>query len=174
MRSLGWSLKPLSTQHTVKHFKCGKHELDLWLQRWAHRNQATNATRTTVLVDDPDPQVRGFYSLSATVIEIAHLPPDVRKDLGLRYPAPAVLLAQLAVHRDLRGQGWGKALLVHALRTALDASTLVGAFAVAVDAVDEEAQRFYEKYDFLPLDRDVRTHGRHLFLPMSAIPRKPA
>jgi GNAT superfamily N-acetyltransferase len=165
---VAWSIKPLSRDHISKGFKCGHHQLDFWLQRHAIRNEFSNISKTRVLLRDDSPAVLGFYSLSAATIEIDHLPLEIRAELALRYPAPAILLAQLAIHRDLHRQGLGKALLVHALRTARQASELVGAMAVAVDAIDNPAMEFYARHGFSKMEK----LGLHLLLPMSAIPVK--
>jgi GNAT superfamily N-acetyltransferase len=132
----------------------------------ALRNQQNNVSRTRVLVDD-GPSVLGFYSLAATILELDCLPPDLRNVINIRYPAPAILLAQIAIHRDLQGQGLGKALLAHSLQTAAEAADRIGAMAVAVDAIDDEAQTFYSRFGFVPLVKA----GRHLFLALSSIPR---
>ena len=127
-------------------------------------NEKSNATRTRVLVDSASPEVMGFYSLSAGSIDIALLPSDVRTKLRLNYPAPTILLSQLAVHRNVHGKGWGRILLVDAIRTAYKASLNIGAYAVAVHALDVQAKAFYEKYGFVQMPENAL----HLFLPMSA------
>jgi GNAT superfamily N-acetyltransferase len=119
-----------------------------------------------VLLETNAARIVGFYSLSATIIDLGHLPDDIKAQLGLRYPAPAILLAQLAVDRELHGRGLGKAMLAHALRIANDASELIGAMAIATEAIDDDARRFYEHHGFRPLARA----GTHLFLPMTAVP----
>jgi GNAT superfamily N-acetyltransferase len=73
---------------------------------------------------------------------------------------PTIRLARLAVDSRFRGKGLGADLLVHALRTALRASTQVGAFAVEVDAKDAAAVAFYIHHGFTGLEDD----SRHLYL----------
>jgi GNAT superfamily N-acetyltransferase len=164
---LARSVHPINDTHDCRQFKCGKHPLDRWLSGHALRNEKNNVSRTRVLVDEGGPKILGFYSLAATILELDCLPPDLRSTINIPYPAPAILLAQLAVHRDIQSQGIGRALLAHALQTAADAADRIGAMAVAVDAIDEGAEDFYTRFGFLSLAKD----GRHLFLPLSGIPR---
>jgi GNAT superfamily N-acetyltransferase len=163
---LGWAIESISPSHVAKAFKSNHHSLDFWLQRHALQNEQNGIARTRVLIRGDSPTILGFYSLAATTIQIDELPPEIRQRLAIRYPAPAILLGQLAIHRELHRQGLGGLLMAHALRTARQASELVGAIAVAVDAIDNPAVDFYRHYGFSPLKRD----GRHLFLPMSGIP----
>ena len=68
-----------------------------------------------------------------------------------RYPAPVMLIGQLAVDKSVQGQGLGQILLMHALKRAIRVSSEMAIFAVRVDALDEESKRFYLKYGFIPL-----------------------
>jgi ribosomal protein S18 acetylase RimI-like enzyme len=56
-------------------------------------------------------------------------------------------------------------LLVDALRRAQHLADQIGIRAVEVDAINEAARAFYEKYGFVRL----RDDSRHLFLPMRVI-----
>ncbi len=64
-----------------------------------------------------------------------------------------------------RGKRLGETLLLHALRNALSASETLGAFAVDVWAVDDDARAFYERYGFVPLE----DNPSHLYLPMNTV-----
>jgi hypothetical protein len=52
-----------------------------------------------------------------------------------------------------------------ALRRSLDTSRTIGSTAVITDAKDDDAHRFYEKYDFRPFEGIPR----RLFLPMATV-----
>jgi len=60
------------------------------------------------------------------------------------------LLARLAVDKNEKGTGLGKALLKDALARIAQAADIVGARAVLVHAIDEPARKFYEHFDFEP------------------------
>jgi hypothetical protein len=49
----------------------------------------------------------------------------------------------------------GEALLMDALRRVIDAASVLGCVAVIVDAKDEDAERFYAKYDFVTVAADA-------------------
>ena len=55
--------------------------------------------------------------------------------------------------------------MIDALQRALGLSDKLGIYAVEVDAIDQQAKTFYEKYGFVPLlDNEF-----HLFLPITTI-----
>ena len=116
-----------------------------------------------VPVADPG-QIAGFYTLSATTIELEKLPPEFTKKLP-RYPhLPATLLGRLARALEFEGQGIGDLLMVDALTRAYESSSVIGSVAVVVDPKDEKAARFYGAFGFQPLD------GQKMFLPMKVVP----
>ena len=63
-------------------------------------------------------------------------------------PIPVILLGQLAVDLDYQGRGLGGDLIVDAGRRALAAADLIGARAIIVQALDDEAGNFYERFGF--------------------------
>src|ERR1700674_1836361 len=67
-----------------------------------------------------------------------------------KHPIGVILLARLAVDRNERGAGLGKTLLVDALSRALTAADAIGARAILVHAIDDEAIAFYKKFGFEP------------------------
>jgi len=97
----------------------------------------------------PDGAIAGFYTLSATAVDAADLPPDAVRKLP-RYPQlPATLLGRLAVDQRFQGQKLGRFLLADAMRRAH--ASEIASFAVVVDAKDDGAKRFYEGESFVPL-----------------------
>lgn len=135
----------LDETHDVDGFSCGKPQMDRWLRHHALKNQALNATRTYVTCEGK--VVRGYFSIAPSSVEFINIPPRFQDGLA-RYPVPVILLARLAVDEALHGQGIGASLLYEALHRALQASRAIGGVAVVVDALDEQARAFYEKYDF--------------------------
>nr|WP_244374927.1 GNAT family N-acetyltransferase [Nitrobacter winogradskyi] len=111
----------------------------------------------------PDRAIGGYYTLSSTALKLAELPAQATRKLP-RYPSvPATLIGRLAVDRRHQGKGYGRFLLADALYRALRSE--IAAFAVIVDAKDENARRFYERESFLPLpDQPMK-----LFRPMGDI-----
>ncbi len=107
--------------------------------------------------------IGGYYTLSATGVNLEDLPAQITRKLP-RYPlVPATLVGRLAVDRRHRGKGYGRFLLADALSRSVRSE--IASFAVIVDAKDASARRFYERESFLPFpDQPMR-----LFLPMADI-----
>lgn len=140
---------PLDASHDLSQFSCGKPETDDWLRGYSLTNMGLGATRTYVTCEAGGSVVRGYHSLAASSIEFQKAPRKARKQLG-RYPIPVVLLARLAVDQRFQGRGAGAALLIDALRRSYAAAQIIGARGVLVDALDDDARAFYERYDFEP------------------------
>jgi predicted N-acetyltransferase YhbS len=59
-----------------------------------------------------------------------------------------ILLARLAVDKSFKGRGLGKELLRDAMLRTLNAADIAGLRAIVVDAKDESAKTFYQRYGF--------------------------
>jgi GNAT superfamily N-acetyltransferase len=143
-------------------FICGKESLDQYFQRQITQDARRHLATPFVMVM-PDGAIAGFYTLSSTAVRLNDLLEDVAKRLP-RYPlVPATLISRLAIDRRHHGQGFGSFLFLDALHRC--SRSEVAAFAVVVDAIDDEARGFYLHHSFLPLpDSPYR-----LFRPMSDI-----
>lgn len=154
---------PLAARHDVVGFDCGVPSLNAWLAEQAMRAQQSGTARTFVwsTAEAPD-QVRAYFSLAPTELARASL----SRGLSSGYSTvPGYLLARLAVHRDLRGSGYGGQLLVDALSRAALASQNGGGRLVVVDAIDDAAAAFYRHYEFTP----VKGNPRRLVLKMANV-----
>lgn len=138
--------EPLSERHDISHFDSGMDSPNLWLQRKARLNEAKGGTRTYVVCDDD--RVIGFYSLAASAVERRRVSSRVGRSMP--EPIPVILLGQLAVDANYQGRGLGADLLVDAGKRVLAAAGMIGVRALIVQALDEEAKRFYERFGFLP------------------------
>ncbi len=152
----------LTKTHDRQSFDCGVPSLNQYLQRSARQNQDKDIGRTHVLVDEGQNRIWGYYTLSSATIDFDEYPESARLPL---YPIPAILLARLAVDQSRQGEGLGRDLLLHALSVARRHADIIAAAAVVVDALDDAAQAFYEKYGFQTLNKP----GRHLYLTMKKI-----
>ncbi len=136
-------------------FRCGKHPLDDYFARHALANDQAGIGRAYVSRkstgdDEALPRVLGFYTLSMASFASHALAPALVKKMP-RYPMPVALIGRLAVDERARGRRIGERLLVDALQRVVDASELLGCLGIIVDAKDEDAERFYVKYDFITL-----------------------
>src|ERR1035438_6141589 len=139
-------VEKLSGNHPVKAFKSGKHSLDLFLKRYAFKNQEADSSQTYVV--HRNASVVGYYSLTVGSVDRHDCPPGVAADMPPGYPIPVILLARLAVDRKEQGRGLGAALLKDAFYRIASAAEIVGARAVFVHAIDSEAKSFYERFNF--------------------------
>lgn len=151
-------------------FRSGKHPLDDYFRRHALPNDEGSIGLAYVVpasVDDVAaglPTVIGFYTLSMAAAVSADVGSAISRKLP-RYPMPVALLGRLAVDERARGRGLGEAMLVDALLRVVAAAEIIGCLGVVVDAKDEDAERFYEKYDFITVDG--RSWPRRMFLPIN-------
>ena len=158
-------IEPLGSHHDRAAFVCGKPPLETYFSRQARQEMERRVSVTYVLSGAEPADVAGYYTLAATSVLLNDLPTDVARRLP-RYPAvPATLLGRLAIATKYQGQRLGELLLMDALRRSWDNSRSIGSTAVITDAKDDEAQRFYEKYNF----RSFGGMPRRLFLPMATV-----
>lgn len=143
-------------RHEVAGFACGEESLDRWLRRFAGQGERRDSTRTFV-VTDGDGAVRGHYTLAAGQIEHAQATGTVRRGLSRHFPIPVAILARLAVDTRSQGHGLGARLLSNALERVGRAAQDVAVRAVVVNAIDERAAGFYERFGFRSLGMAPRT-----------------
>lgn len=143
-----------SKRHETATFSCGQPSLDLWLRAYASQGQRRDASRTFVVTESG--AVAGYYTLVACEIEHPTATAAVRKQMARGFPIPGVLLARLAVDHRHQGAGLGRSLLLDALARIERASRELGIRAVLVDAINDDAARFYERYGFEPSELDAQ------------------
>ncbi len=141
-------VEPLASIHDRAAFSCGVPALDRYLREQAGQDAKRRVAAPFVALD-PNGRLIGFYTLSATSIQMAELPPELAKRLP-RYPRlPATLLGRLATDTSARGIGLGRFLLVDAMFRTLRSE--IASFAFVVDAKDEAAAAFYKREGLIPL-----------------------
>jgi ribosomal protein S18 acetylase RimI-like enzyme len=156
---LAIAIEPLGKQHSRAAFSCGQPALDDWFRRRASQDEKRNVARVFVAVDD-EVGIIGFYSLSSFTLAIDDLPEEIARKLP-RYDAiPAALIGRLARDQQVRRRGIGELLLADAVRRILDAGRSLAVFAIVVDAKDDDAVAFYERFGF----RRFPTRSGRLFL----------
>jgi len=157
--------EPLGTQHDRASFASGNDELDRYFREQAAQDQKRGVARPFVVVEIATGTVAGYYTLSATSVDLRALPAQITKRMP-RYPTvPTTLLGRLARDLRYRGRGIGQLLLTNALRRSYDTSQQVASVGVVVDAIDDGARAFYEDYGFNRFpDQEHR-----LILPMRTI-----
>lgn len=155
----------LAAHHDRALFTCGVESLDNYLRMYAGQDVRRMANSVFVLVDPHEPAaVLGYYTLCATAISQGDVPAAARKHVP-RYPlVSATLLGRLAVARVHQGRGFGKLLVVDAMRRPYASARAVGSSMLVVDAIDEQVVAFYEANGFVRLSASLR-----LALPIATI-----
>ena len=156
-------IKSLDRIQDRNSFDCGVEPLNDYLKKYALQNQKKDSARTYVATNEKN-QIIGYYTLVFGSVSIEETTPEISAGLG-KYPIPIILLARLAVDRNQKGKGLGKALMRDALLRAVRASEIAGLRAFLVHAKDASAKTFYEKLGFQPSPHNEF----HLFLKMSDI-----
>lgn len=162
---MDWREEPIGRHHDRKSFDCGIPALNEYLDRYARQNHESGGAKTFLAVSPAAPmRVLGYYSISPGSIEFARVPERLTKKLG-RYDVPVFRLGRLAVDRSIQGQGLGDDLLLAAGARALAVAAEVGGVALAIDAKDERAAKWYERFGALALLDDPPK----LILPLAVI-----
>lgn len=155
-------IKTLAPNDDRMAFNCGVEALDRYFQQQATQDMRRRVAACFVAVTDND-RIAGFYTLAAASALLGDLPQTLSKKLP-RYPSvPTVRMGRLAVDLTCKGIGLGAALLADALDRS--SRSEIAAFALVVDAKDEQAARFYRHHGFIPFP----DNSMALFLPFETL-----
>jgi GNAT superfamily N-acetyltransferase len=158
----------LEPAHDIGAFDCGRPELTSWLKERALRAAESETARTFVVCREAG-RVVAYFSLAAGAVAHVHAETRERAPRRLRQnapdPVPVIILGRLAVDRSEQGRGLGSALVSEAMRRAVQASSLIGARALLVHALDAPLVAYYQSLGFTPFSPASRT----LYLPMKTI-----
>ena len=157
-------VEPLDSQDRMD-FACGVSALDEYFRTRVTQDVKRRVANCFVVVEAASGKVAGFYTLSSASVPLNDLPEATVKKLP-RYPSvPAVRIGRLAIDTSFQGRGLGAAMLADAATKAMNDSA--AAFALLVDAKDENGAKFYEHEGFVRLCGAPWT----LFLPLETARR---
>lgn len=157
-------LQASTGRHGRNAFDCGTPPLNAWLKQTALQHQNKGISRSFVAVPADQNAVQaygklaysevgiasilGFYALASAVVLLEELP----KELAKLYPRqiPVTRLDRLAARADLQGQGLEALLLADLISRAKNAARALDRAGLFVDAKDDSAARFYERYGLRP------------------------
>lgn len=146
--STDFCIELLAAHHDRAAFSCGNEQLDRYLHVSATQDKKRNIAIPYVIYHKDRRKIIGYYTLSMSGINLEQLPAEIIKKLP-KYPIVGVtLIGRLAVDLDYKGFGWGKLIVMDAFQRSLNISKATGSFAVVVDAIDDDAVRFYQRFDF--------------------------
>lgn len=158
-------IEALNSTHDRSSFTCGIDALDSYLQKQANQDIKRRVSRIFVATHPDRPNsIMGYYSLSSLSIDLNHLPESLARKLP-KHPIPAALIGRLAVSKLAQGKGIGNMLLVDALKRTLAVSHDIAIYALVVDAINQEAELFYQSFGFTHLSIE----SSRLFLPLRSI-----
>ena len=156
----------LSRAHDRASFDCGSEALNVYLRQTARQHTERGISRTFVLADEtaaePKP-ILGFFTLNICQLRAEQLPPELARKLPREISG--LKLGRLAIARDRQRQGLGGVLLVAAMRKVIEVFESAGGIGLFVDAKDEAARSYYERFGFIPLSDEPL----QLFLPLQSL-----
>jgi GNAT superfamily N-acetyltransferase len=138
----------LGAHHGVSEFDCGVPSLNEWLVNSAVRAQKSGTAATYVWTDAGSDRVQAYFAITPHQVSRDSVSGSLSGGVS---NIPGYLLAKLALDQDLQGKGLGGDLLHDALARIVDAADRASGRLIVVDAIDEEALRFYQHYDFRPV-----------------------
>jgi GNAT superfamily N-acetyltransferase len=154
VRGIAWREETLARHHERAGFDCGAPALNEYLQRYARQNQESGGAKTFVAVPPESRNtILGFYTISPGAIDFAKVPAKITQSLA-RHEVPVFRLGRLAVSLDAQGLGLGADLLFAAGERALAVAQEVGGVALAIDAKDERAAAWCERFGAVRLVDD--------------------
>jgi ribosomal protein S18 acetylase RimI-like enzyme len=159
--SAPFRIEALTSRHDRSTFDCGSEPLNRYFRQQVTQDARRRVTACFVAVEQGRGVVAGYYTVASSSVPLTDLPEAVTKKLP-RYPsAPAVRMGRLAVDQQFRGKRLGAAMLADALERSVKAE--IAAYALVVDAKDEQAAAFYRHHGFL----SFHDNQLALFLPLA-------
>ncbi len=143
----------LTADHDLSGFDSGNEQLDSWLRDHAVASQRADLARTYLALLDGT--VVAYVSLTTGSIRPESAPRRYARGMP-RHPLPTILIARLAVDHRHQGRRLGSRLLAEALRRAVQASDVVAARLVVVDAIDDRAGAFWRRWGFIDVPENPR------------------
>jgi len=140
-------MKPLGA-HDRSDFSCGVAALDAYLRNRASQDVKRLMASCFVLVEKATNTVAGYDTLSVFSVPVTDMPPESLKRLPRCPILPAALVGRLAVDRRFQRRGLASVLLADAAKRVMNGD--MKAFALIVDAKDENAVAFYRLQGFRP------------------------
>ena len=152
----------LLSSHDRSSFRCGNDRIDKYFREIVTQDVKRGYVKCFVAVEVETDRLAGFYTLTANGILLTEIPDELKKKMP-RYPTvPVVLISWLGRHVDFKGQGLGDVLMFDAIKAIVTA--VVGSHAIIVDAIDDDAMKFYRGYGFVSLSPDS---PRRMFIPVA-------
>lgn len=141
-------IEPLDRAHDRGAFSCEEDRLTNFLKVNSRRDNEAYKVRVFVACEPESKKVLGFYSLVLTALVPEEVSEEAREKFGRVKATPAIYLAMIARDGSMLRRGVGEQLMEDAFNRALLISEHAGAYAVALDALNERVAQIYEGYGF--------------------------
>lgn len=124
---------------------------DSYVELEARRAKASGTANTYVATRSGDDRVVAYYAITPHRLSRDEVTAGMAGGVSW---IPGYLLGRLALEDSLHGQGLGGQLLRDALERIVEAANAASGRLIVVDAIDESAATFYQKYGFRPTKID--------------------
>jgi GNAT superfamily N-acetyltransferase len=152
----------LNKNHLRDQFDCGEESLTRYLKLFAMQNMR-KMLNTCYVHAKEDLQVKAYYTLSNYSLIKNEIKPDTLPFKMVFDHIPTTLIGKLAVDKTMQNQGLGKWMLLDALSQSYKIAKLSASSAVVVEALNENAAKFYQRFGFKLL------HENKYYMPMKSI-----
>ncbi|XTZ38628.1 GNAT family N-acetyltransferase [Salmonella enterica] len=141
-----------NVEYDLSNFDCGEAYLNTFLTDHLKRQHGSKILRAYMLVTrEKMPRVMGYYTLSGSSFEKTCLPTRTQQKRVPYQNVPSVTLGRLAIDRNIQRRGWGEILITHAMKVVYLASQAVGIHGLFVEALNDNAKKFYLSLGFVQL-----------------------
>jgi len=139
------SPEPITRDHKVAGFSCGRESLDRYLIRDALKRDAAGDAKVVVLATT-DLEVIGYYTVSSASVSRKAATRNLRRNSP--ESVPMALIGRFAIDSRYQRQGLGMALMKDAILRIALASEQIGIKGVLLHAIDDDAKAFYASCGF--------------------------
>lgn len=148
----------------LERFSCSDAILNTYLQCYALQDQLALKSICLLLVN-PKHDIIGYITLGTSSINATHFHYSSRKiTKSPKGHHPVFVIKRLAIDIRFRGNGYGRHLILAALKQAYNSSSSIGASAVFVYPNDGIPAKYYQKLGFIDLPNEQK-----LFLSMQQL-----
>ena len=128
-------------------FDCGIESLNRYLLTQATQDLRRGLAVPYVVAEPPNNAVVAYFTLSAASIDLGSLPDKLARKLPSGALIGASLLGRMAVDRTHQDTGLGELMIGAAIDLA---QSPLACAVMIVDAINEDAARFYRHFGFIP------------------------
>jgi len=130
-------------------FNCENEDLDNYFKKIVKQNIRDNTTVCYGVFESlNNKKPIAFYTLSTSNVQAGEFL-SVSKGVSKHQPVPVILLGRLAVDKAFQSRGIGEMLIFDAMEKTHEIAQKIGCRALIVKAINEQANKFYKKYDFI-------------------------